>query len=98
MSAAQQVLISQQVLMYCTALCPFRLMADRVLAGKGVAEVNRIRIDLESARRDEIMTRTGCYTVPQICIGDFDVGSYDDPSSLNHAGNLDALLRDSSAA
>ncbi len=98
MSTAQQVLISQQVLMYCTALCPFRLMADRVLAGKDVAEVSRIRVDLEPARRDEIMTRTGCYTVPQTHIGDFHVGGYDNLSSLNHAGNLDALLRDSSAA
>lgn len=44
------------------------------------------------------MTRTGCYTVPQTHIGDFHVGGYDNLSSLNHAGNLDALLRDSSAA
>ncbi len=36
MSAAQQVLISQQVLTYCTALCPYRLMADRLLADKGL--------------------------------------------------------------
>ena len=88
----------QQVVMYCTAVCPFCLMADRLLAGKGVADVTRIRVDLEPGLRAEMMTRTGRYTVPQIYIGDFHVGGYDDLSSLNRAGKLDALLQDIGAA
>ncbi len=89
---------AQEVLMYCTAVCPFCLMADRLLADKGVADITRIRVDLEPARRAEMMTRTGHYTVPQIYIGDFHVGGYDDLSSLNRAGKLDALLQGGSAA
>ncbi len=89
---------AQQVLIYCTAFCPFCQMADRLLAGKGVAEITRIRVDLEPDRREEMMTRTGRYTVPQIYIGDFHVGGYDDLSSLNRAGKLDALLQDNGAA
>jgi glutaredoxin 3 len=84
---------AQQVVMYCTGFCPFCLMADRLLAGKGVSDVTRIRVDLEPGRREEMMTRTGRYTVPQIYIGDFHIGGYDELSSLNHAGKLDALLQ-----
>ena len=88
---------TQTVVMYCTAHCPFCLMADRLLAEKSVTEVDRIRVDLEPERREEMMLRTGRYTVPQIYIGDFYVGGYDDLSSLNRAGKLDALLRGSGA-
>ena len=87
----------QTVVMYCTARCPFCMMADRLLAEKSVTEVDRIRVDLEPERREEMMLRTGRYTVPQIYIGDFYVGGYDDLSSLNRAGKLDALLRGSGA-
>ena len=89
---------STQVMMYCTGMCPFCLMADRLLAEKGVDEVTRIRVDLELGQRNEMMTRTGRYTVPQIYIGDFHVGGYDELSSLNRAGKLDALLRGNSPA
>ena len=89
---------AQKVVMYCTAYCPFCLMADQLLADKSVTEVSRIRVDLEPGRRDEMMKRTGRYTVPQIYIGDFHVGGYDDLSLLNRAGKLDALLQGSSAA
>ena len=89
---------AQNVVMYCTAYCPFCQMADRLLADKSVTEVSRIRVDLEPGRRDEMMRRTGRYTVPQIYIGDFHVGGYDDLSLLNRAGKLDALLQDSTAA
>jgi glutaredoxin 3 len=92
------VSLAEKVVMYCTAYCPFCLMADRLLADKAVTDVNRIRVDLEPDRREEMMMRTGRYTVPQIYIGDVYVGGYDDLSSLNRAGKLDALLRDSGAA
>lgn len=96
-SGREIMMASGKVVMYCTAHCPFCLMADRLLADKAVTEVSRIRVDLEPDRRDEMMMRTGRYTVPQIYIGDFYVGGYDDLSSLNRAGKLDALLREGSA-
>ena len=79
------------VTMYCTAVCPYCVMAERLLLGKGV-EVTKIRVDLEAGRREEMMTRTGRRTVPQIYIGDTHVGGFDDLSALDRAGGLDPLL------
>ena len=38
------------------------------------------------------MERTGRRTVPQIYIGDYHVGGYDDLVELDHAGELEPLL------
>ena len=81
-----------KVLMYSTAVCPFCLMAERLLKSKGVAEIEKIRVDLEPARRAEMMQRTGRRTVPQIYVGDRHVGGYDDLAALDRAGGLDPLL------
>jgi len=84
---------ARPVVMYCTAFCPYCRMADSLLAKKGVTDVQRIRVDREPALRQEMMDRTGRYTVPQIFIGDFHVGGYDDLSRLERDGKLDSLLR-----
>ena len=81
-----------KIVMYATAVCPFCLMAERLLKSKGVAEIEKIRVDLEPARRDEMMQRTGRRTVPQIYVGERHVGGYDDLAALDRAGGLDALL------
>jgi glutaredoxin 3 len=81
-----------KVLMYLTASCPFCQSADRLLQQKG-ASVEKIRVDLEPARRREMMDRTGRRTVPQIYIGATHVGGYDDLEALDHAGGLDPLLK-----
>ncbi len=77
--------------MYCTAACPYCVMAEKLLLGKDV-EINKIRVDLEPDRRNEMMTRTGRRTVPQIYIGDKHIGGFDDLSALDKAGGLDPLL------
>lgn len=79
--------------MYTTGTCPYCLMAERLLTAKGVGSIHKIRVDLEPARRKEMMERTGRRTVPQIYIGDTHVGGYDDLAALDRAGNLDELLR-----
>lgn len=81
------------VKMYSTGFCPFCLMAERLLAAKGVIDIDKVRVDLEPAKRAEMMERTGRRTVPQIYIGDTHVGGFDDLAALDHAGKLDALLR-----
>ena len=80
------------VIMYCTAVCPYCVMAERLLQGKGVT-VEKIRVDTDPARRAEMMTRSGRRTVPQIFVGDTHVGGFDDLSALDRAGKLDALLK-----
>ena len=67
-----------RVLMYSTGVCPFCVMAERLLKSKGVADIEKVRVDLEPARRDEMMQRTGRRTVPQIYVGERHVGGYDD--------------------
>ncbi len=81
-----------KVVMYATAVCPFCLMAERLLKSKGVADIEKIRVDLDPARRDEMMQRTGRRTVPQIYVGERHVGGYDDLAALDRAGGLDPLL------
>ena len=58
-----------------------------------MADIAKVRVDLEPARRVEMMNKTGRRTVPQIYIGDTHVGGFDDLVALDRAGKLDALLR-----
>lgn len=81
-----------KVLMYLTAACPYCQAADRLLAKKGIGEVERVRVDLEPARRAEMRRRSGRDTVPQIWIDGRHVGGCDELYALERAGELDALL------
>ena len=81
------------VTMYSSGVCPFCIMAERLLNSKGVTEITKIRVDLEPVKRTEMMERTGRRTVPQIYIGETHVGGYDELAALDQAGKLDALLR-----
>ena len=80
------------VTMYTTAVCPYCVQAERLLRAKGVGEITKVRVDLEPARRLEMMERTGRRTVPQIFIGATHVGGYDDLVALDRAGGLAPLL------
>jgi len=81
-----------KIMMYATGVCPYCLMAERLLRAKGVADIEKVRVDLEPARREEMMQRTGRRTVPQIYVGDRHVGGYDDLAALDRAGGLEPLL------
>ena len=85
--------MSAPVKMYSTGVCPFCLMAERLLVSRGVTGIEKIRVDLDPAKRAEMMERTGRRTVPQIYIGDTHVGGYEDLAALDKAGKLEALLR-----
>ena len=80
------------VLMYSTRVCPYCVMAEKLLQKKGVAQLEKILIDADPAQREAMMARTGRRTVPQIYIGDHHVGGYDDLAALDRAGKLDELL------
>ena len=67
-------------------------MAKSLLKQKGISEWEEIRIDLDFERRIEMMTKTGCRTVPQIFIGQTHIGGFDDLNALNRQGALDKLL------
>lgn len=80
------------ILMYSTAVCPYCIRAERLLNQKGITDIEKVRVDLEPTRRDEMMAKTQRRTVPQIFIDGRHVGGFDDLAALDHAGELDALL------
>ena len=83
--------------MYATATCPYCIRAEQLLLDKGVVGLDKIRVDLDPSRREEMMKLSGRRTVPQIFIGDYHVGGCDDLLALERGGRLAALLRCESA-
>ena len=81
------------VKMYTTAVCPYCVRAKQLLKSRGVAHIEEIRIDLDPAERDRMMSITGRRTVPQIFIGDTHVGGCDDLMALDGRGGLMPLLQ-----
>lgn len=82
------------ILMYTTATCPYCLNAERLLRSKGVQQIDKVRVDLDPNKRMEMMEKTKRRTVPQIYIGEYYVGGFDDLHALDQQGALDALLTD----
>ncbi len=78
--------------MYSTQVCPYCVMAEKLLQKKGVSNLEKVLIDKDPAQREIMMTKTGRRTVPQIYIGDTHVGGYDDLVALDRTGQLDLLL------
>ncbi len=81
-----------KVVMYCTAVCPYCVNAERLLLQRGVAEIEKIRIDLQPEQRAEMEAKSGRRTVPQIYIDDKHIGGCDDLYALDRAGGLQPLL------
>ena len=80
------------VTVYTAMLCPYCMMAKRLLDQKGVAyqEIDVTgRAELRTAMRERAGGRN---TVPQIFIGDMHVGGCDDLHALERSGSLDRLL------
>ena len=84
--------MTTSVRMYSTAVCPFCVMAERLLRSRGVTDIEKIRIDLDPSARADMMAKTGRRTVPQIYIGEHHVGGYDELAALDRHGELTTLL------
>ena len=69
------------------------MRAEQLRKSKGVTEIEKVRVDLDPARREEMMQKTGRRTVPQIYIGERHVGGCDELYALDRAGELEPLLR-----
>lgn len=80
-----------EVLMYCTRFCPYCIRAEQLLTRKGV-QITKISVDNKPEIWEEMEMKTGRDTVPQIYIGDYHVGGYDDMVELDMDGELDTLL------
>ena len=82
----------QAVKMYTTQVCPYCQRAKALLAQRGVATIDEVRVDLDPAEREIMMRLTGRRTVPQIFIGETHVGGCDDLIELEQRGDLLPLL------
>ena len=82
-----------KVVMYCTAVCPYCVNAERLLNNRGVTEIEKIRIDLNPDQRAIMESRSNRRTVPQIFIDDRHIGGFDDMAALDRAGGLLPLLQ-----
>lgn len=82
-----------RVVMYSTKVCPYCMMAERLLKSRGVSDIEKILVDGDDNLRAEMIEKTGRRTVPQIFIGENHVGGFDDLSALDKAGKLMPLLQ-----
>ena len=83
-----------KVEVYSTGQCPYCIMAKQLLERKGVS-YKEIRIDMNPAKRQEMMEKSRQRTVPQFFINDEAIGGYTDLVALDRAKKLDSRLAES---
>jgi glutaredoxin 3 len=82
----------KDIVIYSSAHCPYCIMAKELLESKNAVYIER-RIDQKQEYAEEVVRKSGGRkTVPQIFIGDYHVGGYDDLYALDQEGKLDPLL------
>lgn len=62
-----------------------------MLKQKNIAFVE-IRVDKQASLKQEMITKSGRFTVPQIFINEYHVGGYDGLVEHSKSGRLDELL------
>ncbi len=83
----------KDVTVYASTTCPFCLMAEQLLDEKQVRPEIRLIDEHPEYIAEAVEKSGGRRTVPQIFIGDYHVGGYDELAALEKAGKLDDLLR-----
>lgn len=76
---------------YTADYCGYCHQAKQLLNKKGV-NYQEIRVDLDPAKKTEMIERSGRRTVPEIFIDGDLVGGFDDLWSLEQSGELDKKL------
>ena len=80
------------IVLYVTGWCPYCQRARALFAKKGL-EFTEIDVEEVGKLREEMITRSGRRTVPQIFIGNTYVGGCDDLLALDGSGELDRLIQ-----
>jgi glutaredoxin 3 len=80
-----------EIVIYTTKICPYCMMAKRLLDRKGLT-YTEINVDEKEGLREEMMARTKRRSVPQIYIGNFHVGGFEELYSLEQQKKLDGLI------
>ena len=79
------------VTIYTTDTCPYCRNAKALLASKGIA-AEEINVQSSPGKFQEMLSRSGRRSVPQIFIGDTHVGGFDDLAKLDRQGGLLSML------
>lgn len=77
--------------MYTSRFCPYCIRAKRFFDNRGIP-YREIDVDNRAAIREEMITRSGRRTVPQIWIGDVHVGGFMDLWQMDQQNQLSTLL------
>jgi glutaredoxin 3 len=80
-----------RIVMYSSGWCGYCYRARKLLESKNVP-FEEIDVDSRPGAREEMITRSGRRTVPQIFIGETHVGGCDELMELEASGGLDPLL------
>ena len=83
------------VVVYLAGWCPYCQRARGLLSKKGIS-FREIDVDDAPQLREEMITRSGRRTVPQVFIGETHVGGCDDLFALDGRGELDRLIQGNS--
>jgi glutaredoxin 3 len=79
------------VTIYTRPFCGFCSRAISLLRQKGV-EFTEIEAGFDPAKRQEMISRSGRTTFPQIFVGDTHIGGCDELVALDGAGKFDPML------
>ena len=82
----------KKVVIYTTGLCPFCLLAKRLLTEKDVS-YQEVDVLMDPRGRADMVEKSGGRTsVPQIFVDDLHIGGSDDLYALEQEGRLDGIL------
>ena len=81
-----------KVVLYTSGFCHYCVQARRLLEAKGVA-YDELYVDQNPTLRTQMVSRSQRRSVPQIFIGDYHVGGFEDMRQLDKSGQLDTLLK-----
>ncbi|AKV08209.1 glutaredoxin [Pseudomonas fluorescens NCIMB 11764] len=79
------------VTLYTTDTCPYCRNAKALLASRGIA-AQEFNVQSEPGKFQEMQSRSGRRSVPQIFIGDTHVGGFDELAKLDRQGGLLSML------
>lgn len=79
-----------EVTLYTTTTCPYCRNAKRLLDAKGISykEIDVRSVDV----KNEMVSRSGRRTVPQIFFGNWHVGGFGDLAQLESEGGIDEVF------
>ena len=81
----------KKVVIYSTRICPYCMRAKNFFEKRNIT-FDEIRIDQDSAQMQKMMEMSKRQSVPQIFIGDYHVGGFDDLIEHDMDGKLEDLL------